>query len=169
MMQAARLLIPCLWLAACQSTPPKTPDWAGFLDLVERMDEQQLRLARESALRQYSVHPTDANRLRAGYALSRPVASLEQLAQGREILAEISVGSDLAAMRDLLDAEIRQSMALQEAELRTLELQAQLENLQARLADLQARLGELQTQLNALKAIEKEMTESQQQADEEHP
>jgi uncharacterized protein YlxW (UPF0749 family) len=72
-------------------------------------------------------------------------------------------------MRDLLDAEIRQSMALQEAELRTLELQAQLENLQARLADLQARLGELQTQLNALKAIEKEMTESQQQADEEHP
>jgi len=162
MMQAARLLIPCLCLAACQSMPPETPDWAGFLDLVERMDEQQLRLARESALKQYSVHPTDANRLRAGYALSRPVASLEQLAQGREILAEISAGSDLAAMRDLLDAEIRQSMALQEAEFQALELQAQLEN-------LQARLGELQTQLNALKAIEKEMTESQQQADEMRP
>jgi hypothetical protein len=65
-------------------------------------------------------------------------------------------------MRDLLDAEIRQSMELQEAELSGLELQAQLEH-------LQARLGELQTQLNALKAIEKEMIESQQQADELHP
>jgi tryptophan 2,3-dioxygenase len=169
MMQAARLLIPCLWLAACQSTPPETPDWAGFLDLVERMDEQQLRLARESALKQYSVHPTDANRLRAGYALSRPVASLEQLAQALEILAEISAGSDLAAMRDLLDGEIRQSMALQEAEFRALELQAQLAKLRARLEDLQTRLAELQTQLNALKAIEKEMNQSQQQADEMHP
>ena len=169
MMQAARLLIPCLWLAACQSAPPETPDWAGFLDLVERMDDQQLRLARESALRQYRVHPTDANRLRAGYALSRPIASLEQLAQSRELLAEIPAGSELAPMRDLLDAEIRQSMALQEAEVRALELQAQLENLQARLEELQARLGELQTQLNSLKAIEKEMIESQEQADEMHP
>lgn len=162
MIQAARLLVPCLWLAACQSTPPETPDWAVFLDQVERMDETQLQFARESAMRQYSAQATDANRLRAGYVLSRREASLEQLAQGRKILAEISAGSDLAAMRDLLDAEIRQSMALQEAQLRALELQAQLEKLQARLA-------ELQTQLNALKAIEKAMIESQQQADEMRP
>jgi hypothetical protein len=163
MMQAARWLVPCLWLAACQNTPPpETPDWAGFLDRVERMDEQQLQFAREAALQQYSVQPTDANRLRAAYLLSRPAAAPEQLAQGLEILAEIPAGSDLAAMRDLLGAEIRQSMKLRAAELRSLELQAQLEG-------LQARLGELQARLNALKAIEQEMTENQQQADEMRP
>jgi hypothetical protein len=126
------------------------------------MDAQQLQLARAAAMRQYSVQPTEANRLRAGYLLSRPAASLEQLAQSREILAEISTDSELAPLCGLLDAEIRRAMELQEAQGRVLELRAQLEN-------LQARLGELQTQLNALKAIEEEMVESQQQADEMHP
>ncbi|MCU0988123.1 MAG: hypothetical protein MUE63_00655 [Xanthomonadales bacterium] len=159
MMKPARLLIPCLWLAACQTAPPETPDWAGFLGQVDRMDAQQLQMARETAMRQYVVQPTDVNRLRAAYAVSRPGASLEQLAQSRDLLAEIAAASDLAPMRDLLDAEIRQSMAVQEAQGRVLELQAQRD-------DLQARLGELQTQLDALKSIEKEMVESQQQADE---
>jgi hypothetical protein len=162
MARAARLLIPCLWLAACQSTPPETQDWAEFLGQVERMDVQQLQFAREAAMSQYIVQATDSSRLRVAYVLSRPKASLEQLARSREILAEISAGSDLAAMRDLLDAEIQQSMEVQEAELRTLELQARLE-------DLQAELGELQTQLDALKAIEEEMVESQEQTDELQP
>jgi hypothetical protein len=169
MKRLARQLIPCLWLAACQSTPPESQNWTEFLGQVGQMDAQQLQLAREAALRQYSIEATDANRLRAGYVLSRPDASLEQLAQSREILAGISAGSDLAAMRDLLDAEIRQSIHLREAELRALELQAQLEAVQARLEALQARFGELQKQLNALKSIEKEMIESQQQADEMRP
>lgn len=159
MTKTAWLLVPCLWLAACQSAPPETPDWAGYLDQVDRMDAQQLRSAREAAMQQYLVRPTDVNRLRAAYAMSRPDASLEQLAQSRDLLAEIAAAGDLAPMRDLLDAEIRQSMAVQEAQFRILELQAQLE-------DLQARLGELQTQLDALKSIEEEMVENQQQADE---
>jgi hypothetical protein len=112
-------------------------------------------------MKQYIAQPTDVNRLRAAYAMSRPDASLEQLAQSRVLLAEIAAGSELAPMRDLLDAEIRQSMAVQEAQLRVLELQAQLEH-------LQARLGELQAQLDALKSIEEEMVESQQQTDEMH-
>ena len=153
------MLIPCLWLAACQATPPAAPDWAGFLDQVDRMDAQQLQLARAAAMRQYLVQPTDANRLRAGYLLSRPEASQEQLAQSRELLAEIAADGELAPMRGLLDAEIRRAMELQAAQSRVLELQAQLE-------DRQARLGELQAQLDALKAIEEEMVESQQQADE---
>ena len=132
------MLIPCVWLAACQATPPEAPDWAGFLDQVDRMDAQQLQLARAAAMRQYSAQPTDANRLRAGYLLSRPEASQEQLAQSRELLAEIAADGELAPMRGLLDAEIRRAM-------------------------------ELQAQLNALKAIEEEMVESQQQADEMDP
>jgi hypothetical protein len=156
------MLIPCLWLAACQATPPAAPDWAGFLDQVDRMDAQQLQLARAAAMRQYLVQPTDANRLRAGYLLSRPEASQEQLAQSRELLAEIAADGELAPMRALLDAEIRRAMELQAAQGRVLELQAQLE-------DRQARLGELQAQLDALKAIEEEMVESQQQADEVDP
>jgi hypothetical protein len=161
MMKLAWLLVPCVWLAACQSTPPTTPDWAGFMDQVDRMDAQQLRYAREAAMKQCIVRPTDVNRLRAAYAMSRPDASPEQLAQSRDLLAEIAAASDLAPMRDLLDAEIRQYLAVQEAQLRVLELQAQLE-------ELQARFRELQMQLNALKSIEEEMVESQQQADEMH-
>lgn len=169
MTRLARLLIPCLSLAACQSTPPESRNWTEFLGQVGQMDAQQLQLAREFALRQYSIDATDASRLRAGYVLSRPDASLEQLAQSREILAGIAAGSDLAAMRDLLDAEIRQSIHSQEADLRARELQARLETLASQFDALQARLAELQTQLNALKAIEKEMVESQQEADEMRP
>jgi hypothetical protein len=162
MKKLARLLIPCLWLAACQATPPEAPDWAGFLDWVDRMDAQQLQLARAAAMQQYSAQPTDANRLRAGYLLSRPEASREQLAQSRELLAGIAADGELAPMRGLLDAEIRRAMELQAAQSRVLELRAQL-------GDRQARLDELQAQLNALKAIEEEMVESQQQADEMDP
>jgi hypothetical protein len=162
MLQLARLLILCLCLAACQSTPPATQDWTEFLGRIDRMDAQQLQLARAALVSQYELHPTDANRLRAGYALSRPGASPEQLAQSREILAEIPPGSELAPMRDLLDRAIAQSIAVQGAESRALELQAQL-------SELEAKLGELQSQLDALKSIEEEMVESRQQTDEMHP
>lgn len=162
MLQLARLLIVCLWLAACQSTPPATQDWADFLGRIDRMDAQQLQLAGDALMSQYEVHPTDSNRLRAGYALSRPGASPEQLTQSREMLAEIPPGSDLAPMRDLLDREIDTSIEMQGAESRVLELQAQL-------SALQAKLGELQSQLDTLKSIEEEMVESLQQADEMQP
>jgi uncharacterized coiled-coil DUF342 family protein len=115
---------------------------------------------------QYEMQPTDSNRLRAGYALSRPGASPVQLARGREILAEIPPGSDLAPMRELLDREIEKSIEVQGAESRVLELQAQLSELRAQLGELQGQLDELQGQLDALKSIEEEMVESQQQADE---
>lgn len=162
MLQLARPLILCLWLAACQSTPPATQDWADFLGRIDRMDAQQLQLARDALVRQFELQPTDANRLRAGYALSRPGASPEQLAQSREILTNIPPGSDLAPMRDVLDREIEKSIEMQDTESRVLELQEQL-------STLQAKLGELQSQLDALKSIEEEMVESRQQADEMHP
>lgn len=163
MMKLTRLLIPCLFLVACQgSPPPQTQTWSEFLGQVEQMDAQQLLLARESAVTQYIAQPNDSSRLRAGYVLSRSPASPKQLAQSREILAEIPAGSDLSAMRDLLDGEVLKFMEVQQAESRTLELQAQSD-------ELQARLVVLQEQLDALKSIEEEMVESQQQADEMHP
>ena len=159
MLKLASLLISCLLLAACQSTPPPTQDWADFLGRIDRMDAQQLQLARDALVDQYEIQPTDSNRLRAGYALSRPGASPEQLARGRAILAAIPPDSDLAPMRDVLDREIGKSIEVQDAESRVLELQAQL-------GELQAQLGELQAQLETLKSIEEEMVESQQQVDE---
>lgn len=159
MLKLARLLILCLWLAACQSTPPARQNWADFLNRIDRMDTQQLQLARDALKSQYAVQPTDLNRLWAGYALSRPDASPEQLAQSRKILAEIHADSELAPLRDVLDREIEKSIELQNAESRVLELQAQL-------SELRAQLGKLRAQLDALKSIEEEMVKSQQQADE---
>ncbi|MGK2924036.1 MAG: hypothetical protein ACSLE2_00290 [Lysobacterales bacterium] len=175
MFKLARLLILCLWLTACQSTPPARQDWADFLNRIDRMDTQQLQLARSALVSQFEVQPTDLNRLRAGYALSRPDAAPEQLAQSRKILAEMHADSELAPMRDVLDREIQKSIELQGAESQVLELQAQLSELRAQLDELQvqqfvlqAQQVELQAQLEALKSIEEEMVESQQQADEIH-
>lgn len=168
MFKLARLLILCLWLTACQSTPPARQDWADFLNRIDRMDTQQLQLARSALVSQFEVQPTDLNRLRAGYALSRPDAAPEQLAQSRKILAEMHADSELAPMRDVLDREIQKSIELQGAESQVLELQAQLSELRAQLDELQVQQFVLQAQLEALKSIEEEMVESQQQADEIH-
>lgn len=157
-----RLLIPCLWLAACQSMPPQPEGWADFLGRVDRMDAAQLDLARQSAIGDYALHPTDANRLRLAYLLSRPEATPDRLAQSEEMLGGIPAGSELAPMRDLLRGEIRKSLEIQEAELRAQELEAQL-------ADQKRRVSELQTQLDALKEIEQEMADSQHSAEDMHP
>jgi hypothetical protein len=67
---------------------------------------------------------------------------MQQLTRGREVLAEIEVDSENAPLRDMLDRELALLMDLQSAQGRVLELQAQLE---------------------ALKAIETEIAESQQE------
>jgi len=191
MMKLAPLFISCLVTAACQVAPqpemprqttdlPRTapPELAEpprsaelpkhiqtvgtYLDEVGRMDSEQLLIARESALREYADEPTDANRLRAGYALSRAPASPNQLAQSREMLAEISPTSELAPMRDLLDGEILKFIEVQEAEARTSELRAEFD-------ELQVRFALLQEQLDALKNIEAEMVESQEETEEMEP
>lgn len=176
MTKLAQLLLSCLFLAACQGAPPPQPQtprqsqtWAVFLGRIKQMDAEQLLLARESAVRQYTSQPSDSNRLRAGYVLSRAPASPQQLAQSLEILTEIPDGSDLAPMRDLLAGEIRKFMEVKEAESRILKLQAEDDNLQARLVMLQEQLDALKEQLDALKTIEADMVESQQQADEMQP
>ena len=158
MTRPVRLLIPCLWLAACQSVPPQPEGWADFLGRVDRMDASQLDLARQTAIGDYALHPTDANRLRAAYLLSRPEASTDRLAQSQEMLGGIADGSDLAPMRDLLRGEIRKSLEVQVTVQRAQELEAQL-------AELKRRVSELQTQLDALKNIEQEMADSQHSAE----
>lgn len=162
MTRPVRLLIPCLWLAACQSMPLQQEGWADFLGRVDRMDAAQLDLARQTAIGDYALHPTDANRLRLAYLLSRPEATPDRLAQSEEILGGIANGSELAPMRDLLRGEIRKSLEVQVTEQRALELDAQL-------AGLKRRVSELQTQLDALKKIEQEMADSQHSAEDMRP
>lgn len=164
MMKPLRLLLSCLLLTACHGTPPQREqeDWTEFMRRVGKMDAPQLALAREDAMQRLALQPTDVNRLRAGYLLSRPSASLEQLAQSLEVMAGVSDRSELSPLREVLSGEIRQSMELQKAEMGRLELQTQLDR-------LKTRLGELQAQLDALKAIEQEMIESQQSSDDFQP
>lgn len=173
MMRRARLLVGCLCLAACQAAPPERPDWSEFAAWVDHMDPSQLQMARDEAIQRYTVEPSDANRLRAGYVLSRAEASLAQLEQSRDILAQISADSELAPLRDLLNTEIRLMRALRLAELRDLEqsvrekeLRDRAEALEARNAALQSEINDLRTRLDALKAIEEDVAENQKQADE---
>lgn len=166
MTKMARLLIPCLFIAACQGMPPQTQTqtwtWTEFLDEVGSMDAQQLALARESAVQQNLAQPSDSNRLKAGYVLSRVPASPQQLKESAAILTQIPASSELAPMRDLLMGEISRYMEVQDAESRTLQLRAEVE-------EVQAQLGVLQEQLAALKKIEAEMVESQEETDEMEP
>lgn len=146
MIRASQLLLACLWLTGCQATPPEKTDWFAYTDRIDGMDPAAVRAQRESMMRQYEFEADDETRMRLGYVLSRPDPSLQQLAQGREILAEISDASDLAPLRDLLDREIALLIEIQQQRGQILELQAQLE---------------------ALKAIEAEMIESRQSMEEE--
>jgi hypothetical protein len=134
-------LLLCALLAGCVGSslrPAPWPDYAGQLDLA---NPAAVQAARESAQQQYAASPDDETRLRLAYLLSRPDPSMQQLLRGREVLAEIEADSDHAPLRDMLDRELALLMDLQRARGRVLELQAQLE---------------------ALKAIETEITERQQ-------
>jgi hypothetical protein len=169
----AVVLAVVLCLAGCQAAPPKQPDWADWIARVDAMDAATLGAAQDEALHEFTSDPVDRNRLRAGYALSRPGASLAQLEQAREITAPIPADSDLAAYRELLDHEIRLRMELRRTQLRLTEEQLEVERLQARTGELERRIEgllnqvrNLQTQLETLKAIEEDMVETQQRSDE---
>lgn len=175
MKRQARMLAAVICLAGCQVTPVPSghDDWAAWFARVDAMDAAHLETAQAEAQRQNTIDPTDRNRLRAGYALSRPGASLAQLEQAREVIAQIPAESELAAYRELLDEEVRLRMELRRTQLRLTGQQLEAEQLKSRTSELQRRIEgllsqvrDLQTQLDALKAIEENMVESQQQSDE---
>lgn len=138
-------LLICVLLAGCLGSPSRTALWPDFAGQLDPNDPAGIQAARESAIRQYEENPDDEARLRLAYLLSRPDPSMQQLAQGREVLAEIEADSENAPLRDMLDRELALLIDLQRAQGRVLELQAQLE---------------------ALKAIETEIAESQQEKSE---
>ena len=172
-----------LFLAGWQTTLAQDKSWVTYLDEVARMQPEEMLAARAAAVQAYSEEPTDVNRLKAGYALSRTPASMEQLARGRYILAEISNNSVLAPMRDLLVGEISRYLELQGVELSVRRLRAENDALQSRLSQMQKQLDEQNLQLAAqqqqlekqkkqlamLKRIEGEMVESQEESDEMDP
>ena len=170
-----RMLAAVLCLVGCQTTPGPSAhsDWPAWFARVDALDSANLEIAQTEALRQYTIDPTAGNRLRAGYALSRAGASLAQLEQARGILTQIPADSELAAYRVLLDNEVQLRMELRRAQLRLTEQQLEVERLTAKSSELQRRtegllsqVRDLQTQIEALKAIEENMVESQQQSDE---
>ena len=175
MKRHARMLAAVLWLVGCQTMPTTSDngDWAAWIAEVDAMDAASLGAAQTEALRQYTIDPSDGNRLRAGYALSRPGASLAQLEQARGVIEQIPADSELGAYRELLDREIRLRMELRRTQLRLTEQQLEAEQLTSKTSELQRRVEgllsqvrDLQTQLDALKAIEENMVQSQQQSDE---
>lgn len=173
MRRPACLLAAGLCLAGCQTPPPENADWSEWRARVDRMDQAALQSEQEAALRQYDSDAGNRSRLRAGYALSRPEASLAQLEQSRALLEQIPADSELAPLRDLLDKEIALRMQLQRTQLRMRDLQLEVERLRSVKGEFEAdmerlltQIRSLQTQLAALKSIEEEMVESQQQTDE---
>lgn len=132
----------CVLLAGCVGSPSRTPLWQDIMGQLDPNNSAAFQAARESALQQYEESPDDKARLRLAYLLSRPNPSMQQLSRGREVLAEIEADSENAPLRGMLDRELALLMDLQRAQGRVLELQAQLE---------------------ALKAIETEIAESQQE------
>ena len=93
MKRRAGLPLVFLILAACQATSSRNSGPADCLAHLDGMDAATLEIEKENALRQHRINPRNCNRLRAGYTLSRPVASLAQLEQSHEILAEIPASS----------------------------------------------------------------------------
>ena len=162
MIKSIRILIPCLILAGCQTQPFRQQDalsaWADYAGSIDAMDTAALASASEAALESYRANPSNQNRLRAAYALSRPGAGVAQLARSREILSGIPEDSELAPLRDLLDTSIRASQAAAVAKARERKLAAERDRLQAELA-------EVHEQLEALKNIEQDIVESQQKSD----
>ena len=187
MTRIAKIFISCLslgvFLAGWQPASAQDKSWVTYLDEVARMQPEEMLAARAAAVQAYTEEPTDVNRLKAGYALSRTPASIEQLARGRYILAEISDNSVLAPMRDLLVGEISRYLELQGVELSVRRLHAENDALQSKLSQMQKQLDERNLQLEAqqeqldkqekqlatLKKIEGDMVESQEEADEMDP
>ena len=175
MKRRARMLAAVLCLAGCQTMPTTSDnaDWAAWIAEVDAMDAASLGAAQAEALRRYTIDPADGNRLRAGYVLSRPGASLAQLEQARDVIAQIPADSELAAYRALLDEEVLLRMELRRTQLRLTGQQLEVERLTSKTSELQRRMEgllnqvrDLQKQLDALKAIEENMVQSQQQSDE---
>lgn len=127
-----------LCMSSCQVLPPRTADWSEYtrafdsLDSVRAMDEM-----RAQALETYEEQPDDPARLKLAYVLSRPNAPLPLLERSRGILAEIPPDSPYAAMRDLLDGELRALVELRRTQGYTMELEERLEALKAIEEDLQ--------------------------------
>lgn len=162
MIKPIRILIPCLILAGCQTLPLAQPDplsgWAGYARSIDAMDAAALASASDAALESYQANPSDQNRLRAAYVLSRQDAGVAQLARSREILAGIPADSELAPLRDLLDRSIQYAQAVAVVKARERKLAAERDRLQAELA-------EVREQLEAMKNIEQDIVESQQKSD----
>lgn len=138
-MKARRLLLVCLCVAGCKTVP--TPPTQGLIEFTRHYDslkDADARAERKAESQRYASNPDDETRWRLAYAMSRPEASLQQLAKSRVILAEIPAQSDVAPLRDLLDREIQLLIELQKSKAQALELQAQLDALK----DIEAEMAE---------------------------
>ncbi len=174
MIRRAAALAVLLCMAACQATVPRgNPDPTGWAERVDRMDSSSLEIEQQAALNRYLADPVDRNRLRAGYALSRPGASPAQLEQSREILANIPNDSELSAHRDLLLREINLRTALERSQQEIANQRVEIGSLESRAGELEERnavlvkqIADLESQLEILKSIEEEMANTQQDSDE---
>lgn len=169
-MKASAFVLSMWLLTGCASTPlpnqarsPETvsilTSWSSFVRYTTSLQRSDLEFERDLAVERYRAQPTDENRLRLAYLLSRPRLTAPELNRSQALLAEIDASSELAALRDLLDKEIA---LLSELDGR----QQQIDKLQVRVQALNTQIQALQTQLDTLKTIETDINETQKELEE---
>lgn len=170
------LIVLFLLLAGCAVTEPPPADVprASFVEGIDQLAPEEFLAARNEALERYARDPSDANRLRLSYILSRPNSPTQDLVTSRALLEEISAQSEVALLRDSMQREIellaelkkaRQDVAEQQARLEAVQqdlekserLKSELQSTRNRLDALQGEFADLRAQLAQLKSIEADL------------
>ncbi|MCH9695222.1 MAG: hypothetical protein K0U72_12000 [Gammaproteobacteria bacterium] len=135
-------------VTVAETEPAPAPDaielqqWMRQLIRIETLFGLELAGERDRLLVQHREHPTDGSRLALAYLLSRPQVLVHDMDRSRELLAEIDAGGAYAPVRDLL---LREFAMVEE------------------IAELQTQTSHLESQLEALKAIEADLSDNQQE------
>lgn len=174
-------LVVILFLTGCSAWRAPGTDWGSLVTGAEGLNAEALVAERDRAVQAYSTAPTDETRLHLAYLLSRPGTAVQDLEASQELLNEIPPASPYAPVRDLLRREVG-LVAQLEAARRVSRLQAsRLDAVEADLADrdrlsadlertreecrmLRAQLQEAHRQLGALKAIDSDLAEGDEEA-----
>lgn len=179
------LIVLFLLLGGCAvaEPPPGTPP-APFVNGIDHLGPDELLAARDEALERFASDPSDENRLRLSYILSRPDSPCQDLVTSRALLEQIPADSAVAPLRDSLKREIallaelkqtRRDVAEQQARLEAVQedleesrrLQQELQSTRRRLDSLQSEFADLRAQLAQMKSIETDLAGKRSNLDEE--
>lgn len=154
MLTGCTFLVLCsLALSSCVSPQPDSPmlEWRIFIAEIKQLKAPGYTSKYSELLVAQTTLPTDRTRMELGYLLTRPNITTQDLSTSLVLLSKITTDSFYAPLRDSVQREIQLLDELQETKNVTVKLQKQLK--------------ELQTQLGKLKAIDGDITKSQEKTD----